>query len=122
MKFHARKLTVKMDMAVLPEESNKVQIDYRNIDSVYFRIARIDWDYFLQQGKWGTDLIEELIKLPVVRSWSLKLKDFGDYQSHSVLTHLPESEPGHYLVLVSPRKDFRPDSNAVAYATYMRLS
>lgn len=113
-----KEIAVKMDKAVLPGGSNKVQIDYRNIDSVYFRIARIDWDYFLQQGKWGTDLIEELIKLPVARSWSLKLKDFGDYQSHSVLTHLPESEPGHYLVLVSPRKDFRPDSNAIAYATY----
>jgi hypothetical protein len=113
-----KELTLRMDMAVLPEESNKVQIDYRNIDSVYFRIARIDWDYFLQQGKWGSDLIEEMTKLAVVRSWSLKLKDFGDFQSHSVLTHLPESEPGHYLVLVSPRKDFRPDSNAVAYATY----
>jgi uncharacterized protein YfaS (alpha-2-macroglobulin family) len=113
-----KEISVRMDKAVLPGGSNKVQIDYRNIDSVYFRIARIDWDYLLQQDKWGMDLIEELIKLPVARSWSLKLKDFDDYQSHSVLTHLPESEPGHYLVLVSPRKDFRPESNAVAYATY----
>ncbi len=111
-------VSFKTDYAVGPEQANKLQIQYTNIDSLYFRVIPISWDYFIVSRYYHEELMEKLVKLKSEKSWSVKLKDFEDYQAHSALTVLPEMPKGHYLILASPDKNFAIKTNAIAHTTY----
>lgn len=114
----SKEVTLQTDLAIYPGASNKLKINYRNIDSLYFRIARIDWGFFIKNRTYGKELIHELTKLPVEKSWSVQLRDFEDYQNHSVLTAIEQIPQGHYVLLSSPTVDFREENNAIAYAGF----
>jgi len=114
----SKSISITTEKAISTSEDLKLQIDYRNLDSLYFRLVKIDWDYFLNRPKYGRALMDELLKIEEKKSWSTSLRDFKDHQQHSVLTTVAALEYGHYLLMASPSHDFAVDTNVVAYATF----
>ena len=111
-------LSFKTDFAESQDNHTKLQVNYTNIDSLYFKVVAVSWDYFITTTAYREDLIHQLNKLKTVTSWGVKLTDYGDYQSHSMFTAIPPMEKGCYVVMASPDKDFSVNNNAVAYSPF----
>jgi|AntAceMinimDraft_17_1070374.scaffolds.fasta_scaffold00712_4 uncharacterized protein YfaS (alpha-2-macroglobulin family) len=92
-------------------------ISYKNTDKLYFRLIKTSKKIYYNNIKnlYGDDLFKYLSKLKPVKEWDKDLKNHGDYQIHNVEKKFPELEFGYYLVLASPKKDFSPKKNAIAY-------
>lgn len=111
-------LSFKTETAYAPGTTGKMLIDYKNVDTVYFKMVKIPWNYFYNQRLYGEDLMKDLLKKTVVESWSKVLKNPGDFQSHSTEIKIPVKDFGQYVILSSPDEDFKLDMNAIAYGSY----
>ncbi len=106
------------ESALAPETIGKIMMTYKNVDSLYFKMVKVDWDYFYHQELWGEDLMKDLLKKSITSSWSQALDNPGDFQSHSTEIKVPEQAFGQYVILASPNKSFSTDNNAIAYTSY----
>ncbi len=116
--IHNKSLSFKTEVAYSPGTVGKMLIDYKNLDTVYFKMVKVPWNYFYNQNLYGTDLMEDLLKKSVVESWTKVVKNPGDFQSHSTEITIPAKDFGQYVVLSSPDKNFKLDMNAIAYGSY----
>lgn len=116
--IHNKNLSFKTEVAYSPGSVGKMLIDYKNMDTVHFKMVKVPWNYFYNQNLYGTDLMEDLLKKTVVESWTKVLQNPGDFQSHSTEITIPAKDFGQYVVLSSPDKNFKLDMNAIAYGSY----
>lgn len=101
-----------------PNTTGKMLLKYQNVDSLHFRIVKVDWDYFLSNRKYGEELMQALLQREVVKSWSKKLTNPGDYQLHSTEILTPQLDHGQYVLIASPDKSFPLEKNAIAYGSF----
>ena len=101
-----------------PNTIGKFSLSTKNVDSLYFRIIKIDWNYFLTENKYGEELINSFIQEEAVKSWSKQIKNFGDFQLHSTELKLASLPKGQYVILASPDKNFEVKNNAIAYSSF----
>lgn len=99
----------------------KIDVRYRNIDIVHFRIYPVDWEKQIQKGEYYNRYLnnDELIKLlkekPLVQ-WTDKLKPQTDYKEHlQQIAPNVDLKPGFYYVVASYREDFSNFNNQIAY-------
>jgi len=116
--INAKSLTFNTEMAYAPNSNGKMLINYGNIDKLYFKKVKVSWDYYFDQELYGNDLVEDLLKKPVVDEWTQNLKNPGDFQNHSTEILIKSKDLGQYVILASYNKDFRLDSNAIAHSPY----
>jgi len=113
-----KSLSFKTEAAFAPNTTGKMLIDYKNVDTIHFRMVKIPWNYFYNQHLYGEKLMEDLLKKPVIESWTKVLQNPGDYQSHATEIKIPVKDFGQYVVLSSADKNFKLDTNAIAYGAY----
>lgn len=106
------------ETAVGPNTIGKMKITYKNVDSLYFKIIKVNWDFFYDQSLYGEELIKDLLKKSTAANWSLGLENPGDFQSHSTEIKVPKQDFGQYVILASHDKSFKVDTNAIAYGSY----
>jgi len=102
-------------------QGNIINLAYRNIDRVYFRLVKIrdaDW----QRNNYGNvenldwEVRRKLISRPVVASFSKQLPATSDYQQRTEnISWDPDVPPGGYYLIASHRDDFRENENQVAF-------
>ncbi|UII28373.1 MG2 domain-containing protein [Fulvivirga maritima] len=80
-----------------------MKIEYKNLDSLYFRIYRITPDQYKTFYSQHQDsaYLANLQKWETVKTWGINLKDFGDYEEHSTEVILPKFPNGRYLIFSS---------------------
>lgn len=102
----------------LPNAPSRALITYKNLKTVYVRIAQMDIDKYNKsiERYYGEQLIKQYLKLTSVKEFSVQLPDDGDYQSHSTEIKIPELPFGHYVILIGSDKTFSYKNNGVAYA------
>ena len=100
--------------------AGKFLFKFRNMNKVYFRMIKVDWNYFLKyRNFYGNDeQISQLLKLPVIESWNTELGDPGDHQSHSIELKINPKEAGQYVLLSSPDPSFPLSKNAIAFTSF----
>jgi hypothetical protein len=113
-----KNISFKTEVAYAPTSNAKMLITYKNVDLLYFKMVKVDWDYFYKQSLYGEDLMEELLKLESVHQWKNKIENPGDYQQHTTEIVLPKTALGQYIVLASPNEDFKLEKNAIAHGSY----
>ena len=59
-----------------------------------------------------------LVKLPISKEWSESFELDGDYQNHSVEIKIPETNYGHYVILVATDSSFGIDKQAIAHGNF----
>ena len=77
----------------------------RNVENLYYRvIAYPEWykDCYEVHAKIRSRLMNE----KVVKSWSQTFTLPKDYRYYSHYGYVPQLPPGHYMLIVSPTKDF----------------
>jgi len=102
-----------------------IQVRYRNLEKVYFRVVRVDWAARMKAGKgnraeWlnGDERKEILVRKPE-REWSAKLPPTADYQER--VEELPpptDLKPGFYFLLASFDPAFGEADNQVHYTDF----
>jgi len=113
-----KSLVLKAEEAYQPGQKGKYLVEYKNLDSLYFRMVEIPWDFFFLNDNYGRDLVEDLKKYKVEKEWAVSVTNPGDYQTHSTELPISFSKAGHYVVLASPKKDFKLQNNAVTYTEF----
>lgn len=102
----------------------EIKINYRNLNEVHFRVYELDWEKRLQKQFWSpqylnNDEVKNLLNQKPIDSWSVKLKDYGDYKEHREKTvYSKDLKPGYYCVVASHKSDFSPQNNQTAYLIF----
>ncbi|WP_231615509.1 alpha-2-macroglobulin family protein [Novipirellula artificiosorum] len=95
-----------------------IDVRYQNVDKIYFRLVRFDFEAFIRSDRWRThpsDPKTMLTSTPV-KSWSVDLPKTEDYQAAVEELPVPQDvEPGSYFLISSHREDFAEADNSVSF-------
>jgi alpha-2-macroglobulin-like protein/alpha-2-macroglobulin family protein/MG2 domain-containing protein len=103
-----------------PEACPTITVSYRNIDAVYFRAIRSDWELFLQkrhnrpEGLSDAERRELIGQIPTLE-WSERLPATTDFKEKTaVLQALDKLKPGFYFIVASHDPKFSEKENIVS--------
>lgn len=123
-----KQVQLSVERTTPPEKPFLVNMKYRNIDRVYFRIVRTDdededgysWRGYHTEKEW----LGSLLSRNTVKRWSSSLPLMSDFKEHTVDLRGAELPFGKYWVIASVREDYSLEENAITYAmfTVTRLS
>lgn len=119
-----KQASVRIAETVAPSQKHMALIRYTNLDSLYFRIIKktaaivnnLD-DLNRQEEK-----INFLAKQKFVDEWSVGLKNFNDYQTHSTEIIVPENTFGEYFILAGSSANFSSENNTAAYDLFQHTN
>ena len=100
----------------------QVEVSYKNIDRVWFRLVEFDYANFKKWGErrspqsfFGKDM-ENLIKRPVAKEWSAELKKTTDFkqrlESIEIAADTVDLKPGCYVLICSATETFEANQKA----------
>jgi uncharacterized protein YfaS (alpha-2-macroglobulin family) len=102
-----------------------VDVRYKNLTKVYFRVVEYDWDKRLaSRGNRRPDYLDQnerkaLIRQKPVVEWSVDLPATEDYhQAQKEVPARDDLEPGSYFLLSSHQKNFGANNNRVHFADF----
>ncbi len=106
------------------EKTNRPTIDvrYRNVEKIYFRMVRYDFDEFMRSQRWrpidfDQNRRNKLLRDDAVKSWSAVLPKTNDYKERVEAVAIPDDIPvGSYFLLSSHNEDFSQGDNQVSVA------
>ncbi len=100
--LNRQSLQTNMEEVVLPQKNLLVNLVYRNIKTVYFRLIKITEE---QKRKYDTQKPENqlgfLKKMTPLKKWSVALPDDGDLQEHASEIALDGLPLGQYVLIGS---------------------
>lgn len=116
----AKSISTKNEIAYAKSENGRLKISYKNVDSVYFRIVKVqDPKKFATNNRYyGEEFVAEWLTKEITQEWSIQLENPGDYQLHSTEIVLPKLDYGEYAILASPSKSFTIEKNIVLSDSY----
>ncbi|PID67492.1 MAG: alpha-2-macroglobulin, partial [Flavobacteriia bacterium] len=94
-------------------QDSRVLIQYENIESLDFKVLKIDREKALELKEIYKDSVRLALlkKLPVQTTFNTTLKSVGDYQNHSMEGLVPALPHGMYVLFAT-----LPETSAYAYA------
>ncbi|MDB5033017.1 MAG: hypothetical protein JWQ98_258 [Chlorobi bacterium] len=115
-------LSIATEKTVLPNAPSLAGISFKDIAMVHCRLVDLsdiqsDGRFYLRYLSQGDELFQSLLKRSPKLEWSQPLPDPGDHIIHTTEIRIPPVDRGVYLLLISPDRSFRADSNAIAYST-----
>lgn len=97
-----------------------IEVRYRNVDQVHFRLIPWNWDVFLEPKHRRPENLSEAERNQVLartpsRAWSQSLPPTADFKEHRFHAPIPtDIEPGFYFLAASHRPDFLPGQNQLS--------
>ncbi|HLG02165.1 MAG TPA: MG2 domain-containing protein, partial [Bacteroidia bacterium] len=114
-----KNISITTEQTSVPNLPSKAMVSWKNVNHLYFRIAKIDEELKdKQENKTEKQIIGAYLKLPVLESWELNIPNDSDYQAHTAETKIPALAPGNYIILASGNKDFSLEDNGIAYCRH----
>jgi hypothetical protein len=113
-----KSLSFMIESVVSAEQESLVRISYQNVGEVYLKIVpnTLNPASGLQQG---SDIKTHINKTPI-HAWKIALKDFGDYEQHSITAIIPKLDFGRYILIVSASEAI--DSSSVLFYRDFQVS
>lgn len=99
-----------------------IEVHYRNITKVYFRLVQFDFIEFVKSQRWSPEALGEpeqrkLLAARPVKSWSSDLPATQDFKRRTHEVPIPtDLPPGAYVLLASHREDFADADNQLSLA------
>ena len=109
-----KQLTVNIEKVNLPDENILVNIGFKNLDKLYFRLIKINQEQIEKYNK-NDDKVSFLKQLPSLKSWDVNLPNDGDYRQHTVETGIAPLSIGTYALLSSTNNSFTKNDDILAY-------
>ncbi len=97
----------------------QIQVNYRNLTQVHFRVVRYDWESLIKRDRYSPGGIDALLRKELIgkhpdRQWSHDLSPTEDYLSTNARFEVPDDlEPGFYFLIASPDRQFGEEDNRV---------
>lgn len=96
-----------------------IDVTYRNIEKVYFRAIKADFESELEKPNSRARHIETLLELEPTYSWQEDLVRTTDFQEQIQKLPSPESlKPGYYHLLASHDPSFSAQDNQLSHASF----
>ena len=102
-----------------------IDVRYKNLTKVYFRVVKYDWDKQLtSRGNRRPDYLDQndrkaLIEQKPAVAWSVDLPATEDYQeAQKEVPARDDLEPGSYFLLSSHQENFQENDNRVHFADF----
>jgi uncharacterized protein YfaS (alpha-2-macroglobulin family) len=115
-----KQLNVVTEKVNTPNAPLKANITFKNLDKVYFRLVKVDFDDY---KKWNRNSkrdarFKNIAGSEKVKEWSLDLQNEFDFQSHSGEFKIEALPLGFYVLLTSTSTDFTFEKEAVAITPF----
>jgi uncharacterized protein YfaS (alpha-2-macroglobulin family) len=97
-----------------------IDVTYRNVTKVYFRLVPFDFAEWANSGSWNPENIayeerEKILKKKPVRQWSHNLPETKDYRERKEALPVPDDlAAGSYYLLASHDEGFTSGDNAIS--------
>lgn len=102
-----KQISFEQEFTFNPGQKNLVKINYKNVDKVYARLLKIDFEKWKKEHQnTSADYYNYLVDVEPMKSWSIELDDRDDYQPHATEVLVPELDKGHYVLLLSSSEQF----------------
>ena len=118
----AKTIGIKSEKSVPSDAKFSIDINYKNIDTVTFRVYKDDWREYIKEGSrknfsWidQSEIKSMLENDRPVSEWSLPLTPTADYRAIDAKVEAPPLKPGFYRILASYKKDFSSSSNCIQH-------
>ena len=113
-------LQVETEQAVIPQKPSLGMIEFRNLKTLYFRVAKSDPDVNREKSmnRSREEMMSYYSTLAFQENWSLQLPNDGDYQSHRMEIRIPELPVGFYILIASSDPDFKDTNQVIAWAPF----
>ncbi|MEM8586021.1 MAG: alpha-2-macroglobulin family protein, partial [Bacteroidota bacterium] len=111
-RIDTRQLSISAEEVNLPDESVLVQLNYRNIEAVYYRLLKLDFE--LKDQEINYDRAAQLSKYLAMRPYrasTINLATNDDFQAHLSEFALDDLPKGMYRLLVSDNAEFKTDND-----------
>jgi 5-hydroxyisourate hydrolase-like protein (transthyretin family) len=119
--IHRKELSTRTESVNLPGKPFRALVNYRNIDTLYTRIIRVDNADFPENNFISNEDWKKVTRQKAFRNIALALPATEDHQLHAVEIKLDELPAGSYALLCSDNKQFN-DSLHVLSLQYFQVS
>lgn len=117
--IHTVQLMVQTEWVNIPNQPFRAKLDYRNMDSMYIRILKIDGEDMAGDQFWNKDFWQKISKQKQVKFLSIALPRTNDHQMHGTELALPGLAPGNYALLCSNDIFFNDSLSRLRYLPFM---
>ncbi len=120
-KILIKSLSFNIKEVVTAKDSFDIDLNYRNIDTVYIKLAKIEENKLadLRNRYFGKELYQEILKASKTINISTHiLPESLDYYPHTTKIRLKNQAAGRYVIFVANNKHFRYENNISAYADF----
>lgn len=97
----------------------RAKIDFRNIDSIYIRIIRLENKEQATEQYWEKDFWKKMVKQKAVKSLAFALPTTNDHQLHATEIALPGLPAGNYALLASNNLAFNDSLHHLRYLPFI---
>ena len=115
----AREFEIRGERVLRPGVAGRIAVDYRNLDALYLRAIREDFDATLagkdaQSLFWMSDeALKRILAARPAAAWKAALKPTADYKKTTSLVDMPALPAGYYRILASNVESFAAGPNKV---------
>jgi len=109
------------------EPAPTIDVTYRNVEKVYFRIVSYNFNKFLNRGfRWQPENLDQpdrnqLLSQTPVKEWSVALPPTTDYQERVQSIDAPlDFSAGSYFLISSHNADFSQDDNQLSLTHFWK--
>jgi len=101
-----------------------IQVRYRNLQEVHFRVVREDWLGLLKEGKRRAEWLDDSARKALLArkpdlAWSAKLPPTDDFQERVEELPAPKDlKPGFYFLIASHDESFGEKNNVVSFTDF----
>ena len=106
----------------------QVQVQYKNVEKVYFRMVEYDWIQLTKGQRWSLEQLDRNALIALTRrkpaaEWQVDLPATPDYQLREESVDAPNDlKPGFYFILASHHENFRNENNNITSYAPMWVS
>ncbi len=101
-----------------------INVSYRNLTKVYFRVVSFDFEEYARSQRWGAENLDQnqrknLLKQDPIQAWSKDLPATEDYQQRTEELPAPNDlKPGSYFLIASHNEQFTGDDNQISFTEF----
>jgi uncharacterized protein YfaS (alpha-2-macroglobulin family) len=122
-----KNLSLTMEETVIPGETMKALVSYKNIGNIYLKVVPIDFKekdkiFNLHDKETQKDIVRRLSALKPFRTWKQQLPVADDYLDHSTEIKIDGIPAGYYAVLACTNDKFTIDAGKEAIAVVTLFS
>ena len=114
--IETKNFNLRTELVMIPNQPNLVSIDYRNLDKIHLKLAKIDYAGIKSMPRNNSKKLKKFFKnLDPDKTWNVNLPKPKDYQPHSTEIKLDALPIGQYILYASSDSKFKYDNNGFAY-------